>query len=124
VPRLPDPAYPVNSRSFLAGLLDWVGDQAPTSETVAGAGLLRQGFVHIKAIVENGGRVLGHRPLELDGIEPRAWRSHPIDGVVWVYAGATRVRPAGTGDVGLPVIVGWGFKLIERLAEQAFCEPP
>jgi hypothetical protein len=124
VPRVPDPAYPVNARTFLAGLLDWVGDAPPTQETIAGARIRDQGFAHVKSIRENGGLVLGHRPLGLDAIEPAPWRSHPIDGVVWVYAGATRLRPAGTLDAGLPVITGWGFKLIERLAEGAFVGRP
>ena len=124
VPRVPDPAYPVNARAFLAGLLDWVGDAPPTSETIAGAPLWTQGFVHIKAIRENGRLVLGSRPLDLDGIEPALWLSHPIDGVTWVYAGATPIRPAGPGDAGLPPVEGWGFKLIERLAEQAFVTRP
>jgi hypothetical protein len=124
VPRSPDPAYPVNARTFLAGLLDWVGDAPPTSASIAGATSRAQGFVHIKAIRENGGVVLGTRPLELDGIEPGQWLSHPIDRVTWVYAGATPIRPAGLDDAGLPVIEGWGFKLIERLAEGAFVGQP
>jgi hypothetical protein len=92
--------------------------------SIAGAPLRTQGFVHIKAIRENGRLVLGSRTLALDGIEPASWLSHPIDGVKWVYAGATPIRPAGPGDAGLAVVGGWGFKLIERFAEQAFVRRP
>ena len=120
VSRSPDPAYPVNARTFLAGLMDWVGVAPPTSEAIAGAGIWAQGFAHIKAIRENGGAILGIRPLGLDRLEPDLWLSHPIDGVLWVYAGLARIRPAGPDDTGLPVISGWGFKLVSLLAEEAF----
>ena len=117
VPREPDDFIPVSSRIFLAGLQRWVGDAPPTSEDIAGADLLAQGFAHIKAIRENGGSVLGIRPLELDSVVPRRWRSHVAGGTVWVYEGANRLGPATASDASLPVITTWGFKVITVIAE-------
>lgn len=56
--------------SFLAGLLDWVGNELPTFESIAGAKLLQQGDAHIFTITKNDGLILGNRPLKLDNIEP------------------------------------------------------
>src|SRR5262249_54514942 len=71
--RQPD-RYALNTtRSFLAGLMSWTGDTEPTGETIAGAHLLDQGQAHIKTIITTGGQILGHRPLELDNIQPLTW---------------------------------------------------
>jgi len=53
---------------FLAGLLDWVGDEPPTAESIAGTTLLEVGHAHIDAISGEGGAILGERPLEADGL--------------------------------------------------------
>ena len=55
---------------FVGGLLDWVGDAPPTAEAIAGQPLLGTGVMHVRAIAHGGGQVLGHRPLDADGIEP------------------------------------------------------
>jgi len=60
-------AYGARS-SFVAGLLDWVGREAPNAESIAGAPLLEVGNAHVRAIERSGGAVLGERPLEADGI--------------------------------------------------------
>jgi Immunity protein 26 len=51
---------------FLAGLLDWVGREPPTAESIAGAALLEAGYAHVRSIAYGGGAVLGERPLEAD----------------------------------------------------------
>lgn len=117
VRRDPDEFVPVSSRIFLAGLHRWVGDRPPTSEDIAGAPLLAQGFAHVRAIRENGGMVLGLRPLEADGLVPGRWRSHFAGGEVWVYEGARKVRPATAPDASLPIIGTWGLKVISVIAE-------
>jgi hypothetical protein len=94
VPRHPDPLVPVGRKMFLAGLLDWVSDSAPTSEGIAEAPLHRQGFAHVLTIRKTGGLILGRRPLELDGVEPYFWLTHTYGRDVWVYQGAEAVRPA------------------------------
>jgi hypothetical protein len=120
VPREPDLHVPVSRVLFLAGLLDWVGPTPPTSRAIAGAGLLAQGFAHIKAITTTGAAVLGRCDLEADGIVAAPWRSHEGGGTVWVYEGARRVRPATAADRDLPVMGTWGYSVITVLAERAF----
>jgi hypothetical protein len=120
VPREPGLHVPVSSRIFLAGLLDWVDGAPPTFGSIAGAGRFAQGFAHIKAITTTGGRVLGHRALEADGIGPALWRSHDAGGTVWVYEGARRLGPATAADRDLPVMSTWGFAVISVLADEHF----
>ncbi|MCE2570054.1 Imm26 family immunity protein [Motilimonas eburnea] len=49
----------VDSRMFIAALLDWVGDTPPTIDLVAGSRILEQSYAHIKTIQETGGEILG-----------------------------------------------------------------
>ena len=58
-----------DSRIFLAGLFDWLGDNPPTSQTICGAPLRAHGAAHIKTISANNGQILGYRDLDLDHIE-------------------------------------------------------
>jgi len=55
------------SNLFVAGLLDWVGPVAPTSEAIGGASLLEFRQTPIEAIQTAGG-ILGYRDLASDGI--------------------------------------------------------
>jgi hypothetical protein len=54
---------------FTAAILDWVGEAPPTTESIAGAGVLETGRAHISAISDGGNAILGLRPLQLDGIQ-------------------------------------------------------
>ena len=54
---------------FVAAVLDWVGDEPPTVDSIAGAPVLAVGIAHVQVIGDNGGTVLGERALESDGIE-------------------------------------------------------
>lgn len=56
---------------FVAGLVDWVGEEPPTSEAIAGRPIFDSGRGHVSLIAHGGGSVLGERPLDLDGIVPR-----------------------------------------------------
>jgi hypothetical protein len=49
----------VDSRLFLAGLLNWSGNDTPRCEILTDIGLLDMGVAHIKAITENGGHIHG-----------------------------------------------------------------
>lgn len=71
------PAERKDTRGFLAGLMDWSGSQPPVSENLTGCRTIKQGEVHIRAISELAldGMILGHRPLELDGIQADLYRS-------------------------------------------------
>jgi hypothetical protein len=89
--RVMDPTSPIAPRAmFVAGLMDWVGDAAPTEQDLVGRRVLAQGHAHIKAITELGGEVLGCRELESDGL---------------------RVDPADDS------MSTWGFNYLARLAE-------
>jgi hypothetical protein len=105
---------------FLAGLMDWYSDLRPNHESIAGANCIEQGAAHIKTILENGRSILGHRPLELDGIEPWIFR----DAEGWknscVQYGFNPIRQQRSTDDGLPVFSTWGYSVISRLAENYF----
>lgn len=107
--------------NFLAALMDWVGSAPPTEDDLVGAKVLAQGVGHIKTIRETGGVILGCRDLRLDGITGLREVTHRAGGTVYLYEGATRLRPATREEAAsLPVLSTWGFKVIERLAERHF----
>lgn len=54
-----------DSRTFLAGLLDWVGDMPPSAEKLDECAVLDKGFAHIKTITETGGELLGKLEINL-----------------------------------------------------------
>jgi hypothetical protein len=65
------PAYGPKDRVGIAvALLDWAGDAEPTSADIAGRAVLFQAKTGFDAITNNGAKVLGLRPLDLDGIVP------------------------------------------------------
>ena len=66
---------PDSRRLFVAGLLDWCALRPPDEVSIAGRPVLEQGRAHIKTITENGGAILGCRPLDLDGIR-NEWPEH------------------------------------------------
>jgi hypothetical protein len=49
----------VSTRMFLAGLLDWSGTSTPNPHDLEGTRVIGRGAAHIKAILENGGSILG-----------------------------------------------------------------
>lgn len=55
---------------FVGAILDWVDDEPPTSEAIAGSPLLATGKAHVRLITFGGGAILGERPLSADGIDP------------------------------------------------------
>jgi len=111
----------VDLRQFLAGLLDWVGTQPPTSESIAGRRTLEQGGAHIKTILATGGSILGHRPLASDGIEPALFLSHSAGPGISLQRGFEFLRPATASEQAeLPTFITWGYMVIQRAAERHF----
>jgi hypothetical protein len=110
---------PTPTRTFFGGLHGWFGKSPPTSEDIAGAALVAFGIMHVRAIVRVGGRVLGNRPLEADGLElPLMLDAHggPTTRVV---RGAQTVRAARRAEWGrLPVLGFWGYNFIQTLADK------
>jgi len=105
---------------FLAAVLDWHGDNPPTSENIAGARCLAQGKSHLKAITQTGGSILGHRPLELDSIEPWEFRGAEFHVNSYVHKGMQPLRPQQTADKCLPVLSAWGYQVPVQIAEAQF----
>jgi hypothetical protein len=54
---------------FTGAVLDWIGDEPPTSEAIAGRAAIGVGVANVRAINANRGEILGERPIELDPIE-------------------------------------------------------
>jgi hypothetical protein len=106
--------------SFLAAVLDWHSAEPPTSDSIALAPCVTQGHVHLKAITESGGSILGHRVLDKDGIEP--WLFRGAHG--WqnsnVQLGFIPVRSQQPEDHELPVFSTWGFDVAVNIADARF----
>jgi hypothetical protein len=101
---------------FLGGLMAWAGTDPPSYASIAGAGTVEQGVMHILSITQTGGAVLGNRPLELDRVEPWLF----IHGVE-IQRGFKLVRRAKPGDAaGLPALSWWGYDVVEVLARKHF----
>jgi len=73
--------------------------------------------MHIKAITETGGRILGERPLEADGIVLPTLLSAMGGAGTMLLAGADALRPARQSEWGKwPVLGVWGYDYIQTLA--------
>lgn len=111
-----------NLRLFLAGLLDWVGVVPPSSDQIAGRRTLEQGQAHIKAITCTGGAILGHRALELDGIEPDYFLSESPGKNCRLQRGYEDLGKASRADQEkFDVFSTWGYSVIQVRAEEHFC---
>lgn len=110
-----------SQRIFLAGLMDWVGDARPTADDLIGCDVLAQGLAHVNAVRRTGGMILGCRPLDLDRITGLREVTHRAGGVVYLYEGATRLRPATREEAAcLPILSVWGMDVIRVAAERHF----
>ncbi|MFE4352462.1 hypothetical protein [Peribacillus butanolivorans] len=113
-----------DKRSFLAGLMDWVGESPPTAESIAGKKTLKQGDVHIKTILETGldGMIMGYRSLEEDGINPVFFKSQEgfADNCM-LMKGYQEIRPVTKEEwKKYPTLSTWGYLVIKNLAEDYF----
>lgn len=110
---------PSKSRAFFGGLHRWSSSAPPTSESIAGSALLAFGVMHIRAIAQTGGEILGERALELDSLEPPLLLSAQGGAGALLLRGAEPVREARREEWGtLPVLGFWGYDFIQQLAEQ------
>lgn len=108
-----------DSRSFLAGLMDWWGRKPPTADRIAGCGVIVQGGTDIKTIQATGGQVLGFRDLSLDAIQPSLFLNAQF--ATCVQRGFDYVRPFDKKkDADLPTYSGWGYLVIKIRAEDRF----
>ncbi|UPM56096.1 Imm26 family immunity protein [Gottfriedia acidiceleris] len=115
-----------DKRGFLAGLMDWVGDEPPTSESIAGKKTLMQGDAHIKTIHETGfeGMVLGYRSLEEDDIVPDMFKSESVfSETCKLMKGYEKIRPINKEEwEKYSTFSTWGYLVIKNLAEDFFCK--
>jgi len=104
---------------FLAGLMDWFGQEPPTERSLVKKRIIEQGSVHIKTVRETGGMIRGHRSLALDGLSPWVFRSAEFGGTT--QCGYYELRDVDPEiDMDLPIISGWGYCHIKDLAEERF----
>ncbi len=108
-----------NTVEFLAGLMDWFGEELPTEKSIAGKRIVAQGEVHIKTISESKGKLRGHRSLVLDGLGP--WLFRDAEYAKNLQCGFFPLRRYDHDlDSDLPVIGSWGYLHIKDLAEERF----
>ncbi len=60
---------PTPTRAFFGALHSWVGTSPPNDRTELGPALIQCGVMHIKAITQTGGAILGERPLAADRVQ-------------------------------------------------------
>jgi hypothetical protein len=62
---------PIGGRTrFIGAILDWVGEEPPSFEAIAGSPVLAVGNAHVRLISFGGGAIPGERPLDADRIVP------------------------------------------------------
>ena len=106
---------------FLAGLMDWSGDEFPISKNISGCGLLEQGGAHIKTIPWSGGEILGYRSLDEDGIQLIPELSHLPSHNCMLMNGLEEVRKATLSEQQTLYIHGaWGLGIVKIFAEAYF----
>ena len=107
---------PTKSRGFFGGLHSWIGSREPTSDDIAKAQFLAFGAMHIRAITEVGGKLLGEAPLQ--DFELPALLSAMGGPDTKVLTGANAVRKAKRSEWGtMPVLGYWGYEHIREVAE-------
>lgn len=118
------PKGEIGSRSsFLAGLMEWVGENPPVAEDLIGCKTVAQGSVSIKTIHETGlnGLILSYRSLELDGIEADYFRSQEAFGRCTLMKGFKELRPITKEEwEKYKTFSTWSYEVIKILAEDYF----
>ncbi len=105
------------TRAFFGCLHDWTGDHPPTSSDLEGSGVVASGTMHVKAVRETGGLILGNRALELDQLEVPLLLSARGGAGTMLLRGVSTVRPANRDDLErYPVLSAWGYNFIRTLA--------
>lgn len=107
--------------TVLGCVLDWSGDAPPTEETIAGAGMLAVGRMHLRTIEDCGEGILGNRSLESDDIELPIFRSNAEGAGQRLLQGGSDVGAASVDDAALPVLSTWGFGVARVRANKRFC---
>ncbi|MCP1452243.1 immunity 26/phosphotriesterase HocA family protein [Priestia megaterium] len=112
------------TKGFIAGLMDWVGNEPPTNEELRGSSIIKQGDGHIKMIQETSinGMIFGYRDLELDDLEVAYFRSQEMfaDNCM-LQKGYTEIRPITKEEhQKYSTFSTWGYGVIKFSAEDTF----
>lgn len=107
------PKGEIGSRtSFLAGLIDWVGENPPLADDLIGCKTIKQGSVHIKT---------SHRPIELEEIKSDYFRSQEAFEGCILMKGYKNLRSISKEEwERYETFSTWGYKVINILAEERF----
>jgi hypothetical protein len=112
---------PTKSRGFFGGLHSWVGAKEPDAAEIETAPFLDFGAMHIRAITEVGGKVLGEAPLRNFQMPKLLSAAGGPD--TMLLAGADAVRKAKRSEWGtLPVLGYWAYDHIREIAEHRLAQ--
>lgn len=104
--------------AFVGGLLDWCGDELPTSDAIAGCGLIDIGSMHVVAIQDTASKIRGWRDLADDGLVGIRHAGAAFGGS-W-YIDGCFAGPAPGPHPRDVVLDTWGRGVIKDLAESRF----
>lgn len=87
--------------TFIAGVVDWQGDEVPVADDLRGRRVLAQGMVRVEVFTEGHAVVLG-----------RQRETSPVDGLTSAY------RDTGVGTV----TEVWGWKALPKRVQLALAQ--
>jgi hypothetical protein len=115
---------PTPTKAFFGALHSWVGTSPPNDQTELGSVLIQCGVMHIEAITQTGGAILGERPLRADKVQIPKLLSAMGGPDTHVLLGAEKQRIAKRTEWGtLPVLRFWGYDVIQELANAQLTAP-
>jgi hypothetical protein len=112
---------PTKTRAFFGGLHRWLGDSQPTAPSIEKCGFVAFGVMHLKAITDTGGEVLGEAELREDDVPLLLSAMGGSD--TMLLRGAARIRKAKQEEWGTyPVLGFWGYSFIVDVAKAKLSE--
>ena len=109
---------PTKRQSFFGGLHRWIGSRPPTADDVRTSGFVDYGVMHVRAIRETGGAIVGNVPLSIAHDEIPMLMDAMGGSTARVLKGVTALRAATPSDWGrFPVLGFWDVDSVKQLAE-------
>lgn len=103
---------------LLVGLMNWIGNSPPEADDLCGLGTIQQAQIHLRSILETGGKILGHRSLDADQVEPDLFLSESPGKSCLLMKGYDILRDATQEEQAtLPVFTTWGYLIIQHRAQ-------
>ena len=105
---------------FIAGLLNWKGNETPKITDLKNLKIIKQGKAHIKTIEYTGGELLGNINFKSYKIEPMLQRSQgEFQLGAQIVKGYQDIRNMEPEDIEKYSVLGtWGYNYIRLLAEK------